>query len=132
MSAIEQSACQMAEFAERLKNFTKKIAPAECVAADFSWTAYRRRQSADARFLAQSGHPAVARQCPLSGVKRTSRFQSVMSASDPRRTFARQKCISGCPASSAVHFAPINAVIAKTNSSPAWWGSDRYKPEVES
>ena len=49
MSAIEQSACQMAEFAERLKNFTKKIAPAECVAADFSWTAYRRRQSSDAR-----------------------------------------------------------------------------------
>jgi hypothetical protein len=50
MSAIEQSACQMAEFAERLKSFTKKIAPAERVAADFSWTAYRRRQSSDARF----------------------------------------------------------------------------------
>jgi hypothetical protein len=49
MSAIEQSACQMAEFAERLKSF-KKIAPAERVAADFSWTAYRRRQSSDARF----------------------------------------------------------------------------------
>jgi hypothetical protein len=50
MSAIEQSACQMAEFAERLKSFTKKIAPAERVAADFSWTAYHRRQSSDARF----------------------------------------------------------------------------------
>jgi hypothetical protein len=50
MSAIEQSACQMAEFAERRKSFTKKIAPAERVAADFSWTAYRRRQSSDARF----------------------------------------------------------------------------------
>jgi hypothetical protein len=50
MSAIEQSACQVAEFAERLKSFTKKIAPAERVAADFSWSAYRRRQSSDARF----------------------------------------------------------------------------------
>jgi hypothetical protein len=50
MSAIKQSACQMAAFAERLKSFTKKIAPVERVAADFSWTAYRRQQSSDVRF----------------------------------------------------------------------------------
>jgi hypothetical protein len=36
--------------------------------------------------LALSGHPAVARQCPLLGAKRTSRFQGAMSAFDPKRT----------------------------------------------
>jgi hypothetical protein len=30
--------------------------------------------------MAQSGHPTVARQCPLLGVKRTSKFKSVTSA----------------------------------------------------
>jgi hypothetical protein len=29
--------------------------------------------------LAQSGHPTVALQCPLSGVKRTSQVEAVMS-----------------------------------------------------
>jgi hypothetical protein len=37
--------------------------------------------------MAQSGHPSRARQCPLSGVKRTSRFRDVMSAFDPKATF---------------------------------------------
>ena len=30
-----------------------------------------------------------AMQCPLSGVKRTSKFKSVTSAFDPKRTFAQ-------------------------------------------
>jgi hypothetical protein len=38
--------------------------------------------------LAQSGHRNSLRQCPLLGVKRTSRIQSVMSAFDPKRTWA--------------------------------------------
>jgi hypothetical protein len=38
--------------------------------------------------LAQSGHPDTLKQCPLSRVKRTSPFQSVMSAFDPKRTSA--------------------------------------------
>jgi uncharacterized MAPEG superfamily protein len=36
--------------------------------------------------LAQSGHPDTLTQCPLSGVKRTSRGHASMSASDPKRT----------------------------------------------
>ena len=36
--------------------------------------------------LAQRGHSTVAWQCPLLGIKRTWRFQSVMSAFDPKRT----------------------------------------------
>ena len=36
--------------------------------------------------LALSGHTDCAQQCPLLGVKRTSRFQSLMSAFDPKRT----------------------------------------------
>jgi hypothetical protein len=34
-------------------------------------------------------------ECPLSGVKRTSRFQSVMSAFDPKRTLASPKSRKG-------------------------------------
>jgi putative tryptophan/tyrosine transport system substrate-binding protein len=37
--------------------------------------------------LAQSGHPILFPQCPLLGVKRTSQFDRVMSAFDPKRTF---------------------------------------------
>jgi hypothetical protein len=33
--------------------------------------------------VAQSGHPSEPNQCPLLGVKRTSRFQGAMSAFDP-------------------------------------------------
>jgi hypothetical protein len=33
------------------------------------------------------GRSGGTRRCPRSGVKRTSRFQGVMSASDPKRTF---------------------------------------------
>jgi hypothetical protein len=33
--------------------------------------------------MAQSGHAIRAAQCPLLGVKRTSQFAGVMSASDP-------------------------------------------------
>ena len=42
--------------------------------------------------LAQSGHHGRANQCPLSGVKRTSRLQTVMSAFDPKRTFGADFC----------------------------------------
>jgi hypothetical protein len=31
-------------------------------------------------------HPDTLNPCPLSGVKRTSKFKSVMSAFDPKRT----------------------------------------------
>jgi hypothetical protein len=37
--------------------------------------------------MAQSGHGNCAGECPLSGVKRTSKFKSVTSAFDPKRTF---------------------------------------------
>jgi hypothetical protein len=37
--------------------------------------------------LAQSGHGDGAEECPLLGVKQTWRFQSAMSAFDPKRTF---------------------------------------------
>jgi hypothetical protein len=37
--------------------------------------------------LAQSGHPTIARQCPLLGVKRTLVGDAAMSAFDPKRTF---------------------------------------------
>ena len=36
--------------------------------------------------LAQSRHPDRVSECPLSGVKRTSRFECVMSGFDPNRT----------------------------------------------
>jgi hypothetical protein len=36
--------------------------------------------------LAQSRHPDRVGECPLSGVKRTSKFKSVTSAFDPKRT----------------------------------------------
>jgi hypothetical protein len=38
---------------------------------------------------AQSGHSAVAVQCPLLGVKRTSMGGNPMSAFDPKRTLTR-------------------------------------------
>ena len=37
--------------------------------------------------VAQSRHPDRVGECPLSGVKRTSKFKSVTSAFDPKRTF---------------------------------------------
>jgi hypothetical protein len=37
---------------------------------------------------AQSGHGGGVEECPLSGVKRTSQFDGVMSAYDPKRTLA--------------------------------------------
>ena len=45
-----------------------------------------RRCNALCLFVAQSGHPKRAHECPLSGVKRTSKFRSVTSAFDPKRT----------------------------------------------
>jgi hypothetical protein len=36
--------------------------------------------------MAQSGHAWRFNECPLLGVKQTSRFQGVMSAFDPKRT----------------------------------------------
>ena len=38
--------------------------------------------------MAQSRHPDRVGECPLSGVKRTSKFKSVTSAFDPNRTSA--------------------------------------------
>src|SRR5438874_2732250 len=40
--------------------------------------------------LAQSGHLDCAEGCPLLGVKRTSKFKSVTSALDPKRTSSRR------------------------------------------
>ena len=42
--------------------------------------------------LALSGHPSWADECPLSGVKRTSKFKSVTSAFDPSATWAILFC----------------------------------------
>src|SRR5690348_10003901 len=42
--------------------------------------------------LAQNGHPTIAPQCPLLGVKRTSRSDRAMSAFDPKRTLCGQFC----------------------------------------
>jgi hypothetical protein len=44
--------------------------------------------------LAQSGHPSIARQCPLSGEWRTSRFQGVRVTSgswDGEKVFLRNQ-----------------------------------------
>jgi hypothetical protein len=38
--------------------------------------------------MAQSRHPDRVGECPLSGVKRTSKFKSVTSAFDAKRTLA--------------------------------------------
>jgi hypothetical protein len=43
--------------------------------------------------LAQSKHPTVTRQCPLSGVKRTSMGSNPMSAFDPTRNIDREKIL---------------------------------------
>jgi hypothetical protein len=51
-------------------------------------TRYDRLSPTFATKSAQSGHPDLLNQCPLLGVKRTSRFDRVMSASDPKRTYA--------------------------------------------
>jgi len=42
---------------------------------------------AECPLLAQSRHPDTLNECPLLGVKRTSRGQALMSAFDPKRTF---------------------------------------------
>src|ERR1700746_3735501 len=47
----------------------------------------RRHRGATSRSQIENDR-AVRKHCPLSGVKRTSRFQSVMSAFDPKRTLA--------------------------------------------
>jgi hypothetical protein len=38
--------------------------------------------------MAQNGHRLDVEECPLSGVKRTSQFDRVMSAFDQERRFA--------------------------------------------
>ena len=38
--------------------------------------------------MAQSGHPSRTQQCPLLGVKRTSRGMAPMSGFDPKRTLS--------------------------------------------
>jgi hypothetical protein len=43
--------------------------------------------------LAQNGHSDHAQRCPLLGVKRPSRFQSVMSAFDPNQTWQHLRSI---------------------------------------
>jgi hypothetical protein len=44
--------------------------------------------------LAQNGHCSCRNECPLSGVKRTSKTWAVMSAYDPKRTSAD---VATCP-----------------------------------
>jgi hypothetical protein len=65
--------------------------------------------------LAQSRHPSCVRQCPLSGVKRTSRFQGVMSAFDPPATSAHRahiialiETLSSCSKPSVYLFGRFN------------------------
>ena len=50
--------------------------------------------------LAQSGHPYTLCQCPLLGVKRTSRGHALISAFDPKRTLGSRQGsqIAGAPA----------------------------------
>jgi hypothetical protein len=60
--------------------------------------------------LAQSGHPRVARQCPLSGVKRTSLRSATMSAFDPKRTSGLQSQAS-CRTSTRVRSAACESGI---------------------
>jgi hypothetical protein len=48
--------------------------------------------SGECLLLAQSGHLDCVEGCPLSGVKRTSKFKSVTSAFDPTRTWG-----AACP-----------------------------------
>jgi hypothetical protein len=48
--------------------------------------------------LAQSGHAVCTDECPLSGLKRTSRFQSVMSGFDPKRTLVEWRAVGGTAA----------------------------------
>jgi hypothetical protein len=43
--------------------------------------------SAECLLLAQSRHLDRVRECPLSGVKRTSQSEGVTSAFDPKRTW---------------------------------------------
>jgi hypothetical protein len=46
--------------------------------------------STECLLVAQSGHRTHADECPLLGANWTSRFQSVMSAFDPKRTSAAE------------------------------------------
>ena len=50
------------------------------------------RRNSQCLLLAQSGHSRALHQCPLSGVKRTSKFESVTSAFDPMRTSITAIC----------------------------------------
>jgi hypothetical protein len=54
--------------------------------------------------------PGRAEPCPLLGVERTSRFQSVMSAFDPKRTFDPENC---CRAKMTIgpHFASRKSLL---------------------
>jgi hypothetical protein len=62
--------------------------------------------------LAQSGHRSRATECPLSGVKRTSRGHDPMSAFDPKRTSA------GLFSCDAVHSSRFKIVINSRGSRP--------------
>src|ERR1700740_236473 len=62
---------------------------------------------AECLLLAQSGHRDRAAECPLLGVKRTSVFQSAMSAFDPKRTWVAKDC---CPAT-----LPLNPIPPPAN-----------------
>jgi hypothetical protein len=42
--------------------------------------------------MAQSGHPTYADECPLSGVKRTWRERTLMSANNPKQTCLGVEC----------------------------------------
>ena len=62
--------------------------------------------------MARSRHPDRVGECPLSGVKRTSKFKSVTSAFDPLRTSLH------CSA-----FAPIIYLEGLRKPREAFWGS---------
>ena len=48
------------------------------------------QQPSECLLLAQNGHSDCRNECPLLGVKRTSKFKSVTSAFDPKRTSAAE------------------------------------------
>jgi hypothetical protein len=63
---------------------------------------------------ALSGHCDHAQQCPLLGVKQTSRFQSVMSAFDPKQTLARassHRDLSHCSYAMTMFIFDLNQIL---------------------
>jgi hypothetical protein len=70
--------------------------------------------------MAQSGHPGRARQCLLSGVKRTSQFQTAMSAFDPIRTCRSLLCRATISARRILLSLRFDAARADYPLGPGW------------